>query len=155
VNPTYEMCRAGSEHGDKPQRQSLTNQLPFLHGETQSHHPTKSISLLGFRSGPEMIRNTGLRHQPPRQGYGCSRVIEEAPEPAKDRRERWWRNTKIRAVFRTESWVTLTRRGSDSWDRLDGRWWRRTSGASAYGDRGRFRLSGPGNPWRSDSSCEV
>jgi hypothetical protein len=35
-------------------------------------------------------------------------VIEAAPELAKDRRERWWRNTKIRAVFRTESWVTLT-----------------------------------------------
>ena len=55
MNPTYEMCRAGSEHGVKGQRQSLTNQLRFLHGETQSHHPTKSISLLGFHFGLEAV----------------------------------------------------------------------------------------------------
>src|ERR1700716_2718773 len=55
VNPTYEMCRAGSEHGDKPQRQSLTNQLPFLHVETQSHHATKSINLLVFHFGSKLI----------------------------------------------------------------------------------------------------
>jgi hypothetical protein len=55
VNPTYEMCRAGSEHGVKRQRQSLTNQLSFLHSETQSHHATKSISLLGFHFGLEAV----------------------------------------------------------------------------------------------------
>jgi hypothetical protein len=35
-------------------------------------------------------------------------VIEEAPELAKNRHERWWRNTQFWAAFSTESWVTLT-----------------------------------------------
>jgi hypothetical protein len=46
MNPTYEMSGAGSEHADKRQRQSLTNQLPIPHFETMSHDTAISTSLV-------------------------------------------------------------------------------------------------------------
>jgi hypothetical protein len=51
VNPTYEMSRAGSEHGDKPQWNQPVNQLPFLHREMRSHNVDNCTSLLLIVSG--------------------------------------------------------------------------------------------------------
>jgi hypothetical protein len=51
VNPTYEMSRAGSEHGDNAQWNQPVNQLPFLHRETSSHDVVICTSLLLIVSG--------------------------------------------------------------------------------------------------------
>ncbi len=50
MDPTYEVSGAGSEHVHKSQRERLTNQLPILHRETQSHDVAIPISLVLFDS---------------------------------------------------------------------------------------------------------
>lgn len=151
MNPTYEMSGAGSEHADKRRRRRLTNQLPILHRETQSHDAAISSSLVEIVSGgriasQELLCKNSCQsyravmtpanrrraepsvlaaiHHPLRRRMldlihldgpatasrlaeatgelvgnishhlkvlSAAGVIEEAPELAKNRRERWWR----------------------------------------------------------------
>jgi hypothetical protein len=61
MNPTYEMSGLGSEHGDKPQRRTAVNQLPFLHRETRSQDLDKSSSVVEIDSRSKVVLQELLR----------------------------------------------------------------------------------------------